>query len=485
MKILVTGATGYIGSRLVPELLAQGHAVRCLARDAAKLGARGWQGTEVVAGDVLAPETLPAALAGIEVAYYLVHSMNSDGADFAQRDRAAARNFAEAAAAQGVSRIVYLGGLGDGAALSEHLTSRQETGDVLRRSGVPVTELRAAIIVGSGSASFEIIRDLARKLPFMICPRWVSSRCEPIAVRDVLAYLTGVLAEPRTVGRTFEIGGGETYTYADLMRICADVMGRRVRILTVPFLTPRLSAYWLNLVTAVPMSIARPLVEGLRNDVVTRDRSIRDLIRLDLVKFREAVALSLAREGRAGLPSRWTGASTAASARPWPERAPLLSDTRTVVSPSGAAEVFARVRRLGGTTGWYYANGLWELRGALDRIAGGVGLRRGRPDGETLRVGDPVDFWRVERYEEGRLLELRAEMKLPGQARLTFETAPRAGGGSVLTQRADFHPSGFWGRLYWYALIPVHAIIFRGMAERIAAPGPAIPSSPLAGERRV
>ncbi|MGA7989941.1 MAG: NAD(P)H-binding protein, partial [Thermoanaerobaculia bacterium] len=345
MKILVTGATGYIGSRLVPELLAQGHAVRCLARDAAKLGARGWQGTEVVAGDVLAPETLPAALAGIEVAYYLVHSMNGDGADFAQRDRAAARNFAEAAAAQGVSRIVYLGGLGDGAALSEHLTSRQETGDVLRRSGVPVTELRAAIIVGSGSASFEIIRDLARKLPFMICPRWVSSRCEPIAVRDVLAYLTGVLAEPRTVGRTFEIGGGETYTYADLMRICADVMGRRVRILTVPFLTPRLSAYWLNLVTAVPMSIARPLVEGLRNDVVTRDRSIRDLIRLDLVKFREAVALSLAREGRAGLPSRWTGASTAASARPWPERAPLLSDTRTVVSPSGAAEVFARVRR--------------------------------------------------------------------------------------------------------------------------------------------
>jgi hypothetical protein len=369
---------------------------------------------------------------------------------------------------------VYLGGLGDGAGLSEHLTSRQETGDVLRQGAVPVTELRAAIIVGSGSASFEIIRDLARKLPFMVCPRWVSSRCEPIAVRDVLAYLTGVLAEPRTVGRTFEIGSGETYTYADLMRICAAVMGRRVRILTVPLLTPRLSAYWLNLVTAVPMSIARPLVEGLRNDVVTREKSIRDLIHLDLVPFREAVAQSLAQEGRAGLPSRWTGASTAASAEPWSELSPLLSDTRTVVSTSGASEVFSRVRRVGGTTGWYYANALWELRGALDRIAGGVGMRRGRRDGERLRVGDAVDFWRVERYEEGRLLALRAEMKLPGQARLTFETTPRPEGGSVLTQRAEFHPSGIWGRLYWHALMPVHAIIFKGMAKRIAAPRAAL-----------
>ena len=302
VNVLVTGATGYIGSRLVPELLAAGHSVRCLAREPAKLEARGWQDVEVAAADVLEPSTLPAALAGIDVAYYLIHSMAGDAHGFAAKDRDAARNFSSAAGTAGVKRIVYLGGLGDGADLSEHLTSRQETGEVLRQGPVPVTELRAAIIVGSGSASFEIIRDLARKLPFMICPRWVSSRCEPISVRDVLAYLVSILDEPRTVGRTFEIGGGEVFTYADLMRICAEVMGRRVRILTVPLLTPRLSAYWLNLVTAVPMSIARPLVEGLRNDVVCRDLAIRELIPRSLVPFREAVARSLERERRALVP---------------------------------------------------------------------------------------------------------------------------------------------------------------------------------------
>ena len=469
VKVLVTGATGYIGSRLVPELLAAGHSVRCLAREPAKLNARGWQGVEVIAADVLDPSTLPGALAGIDVAYYLIHSMAGDAHGFAAKDRDAARNFSSAAGTAGVKRIVYLGGLGDGADLSEHLTSRQETGEVLRQGPVPVTELRAAIIVGSGSASFEIIRDLARKLPFMICPRWVSSRCEPISVRDVLAYLVSVLDEPRTVGRTFEIGGGEVFTYADLMRICAEVMGRRVRILTVPLLTPRLSAYWLNLVTAVPMSIARPLVEGLRNDVVCRDLAIRELIPRSLVPFREAVARSLERERRALVPSRWTGASTPASAEPWTERAPLLTDRREVATPLSAAAVFDRVRRVGGENGWYYADALWELRGALDRLVGGVGMRRGRRDPAVLGVGDAVDFWRVERYEEGRLLRLRAEMRLPGQARLTFEVTPR-GSGSILTQTAEFHPGGFWGRAYWVALLPVHALIFGRMAERIAGP---------------
>ncbi len=470
MRILVTGATGYIGSRLVPELEALGHQVRCLARDPKKLESRGLRNVEIVKGDVLEPATLLTALAGMQAAYYLVHSMNGSGGGFAEKDRIAARNFAQAAADCGVSRIFYLGGLGDGTGLSEHLRSRQESGEILRQGSVPVTELRAAIIVGSGSASFEIIRDLARKLPFMICPRWVSSRCEPIAIRDVLAYLTGVLDEPRTTGRVLEIGGGEIHTYKDLMKICAEVMGRRVWILTVPFLTPRLSAYWLNLVTAVPMSIAYPLVEGLRNDVVCKDHTIRALIPRDLLPYREAVSRSLAREQQAVVPSRWTEASTEAAAEPWNEQACLLSDRRVIETSLSEEELFSRVRRIGGETGWYYANVLWHVRGAMDRIAGGVGMRRGRRDPVALRVGDAVDFWRVERFEDGRLLGLRAEMKVPGQARLTFKVSPRPGGGSTLTQLAEFHPSGLLGRAYWYALVPIHALVFEGMARGIAKP---------------
>ncbi len=469
MRILLTGATGYIGSRLAPRLRSLGHQVRALARDPGKLLAKGWDPADVVRGDVLDPSTLPAAFSGVDVAYYLVHSMTTAGGDFAARDREAARAFARAAAEAGVKRIVYLGGLGEaGAGLSEHLASRQETGDVLREGPVPVTELRAAIIVGAGSASFEIVRDLARRLPVMVCPRWVSSRCEPIAVRDVLSYLAGVLDEPRTAGQVLEIGGGEVLTYADLMRVTGEVMGRRIRILTVPLLTPRLSAYWLNLVTSVPMSLARPLVEGLRNDVVCRDRRIREWIPIPLTPFRAAVERALEVDGRHAAESRWTDATTTAASEPWPDSAPVLSDRRQVESPLAPEAVFARVRRVGGAAGWYYADALWELRGALDRLVGGVGMRRGRRDPEALAVGDPVDFWRVERYEEGRLLTLRAEMRLPGKARLTFRVNPGEGNGSVLTQVAEFHPSGLWGRLYWWALLPVHALIFGRMARAVA-----------------
>lgn len=469
MTILVTGATGYIGGRLAPELLAAGRRVRVLVRDPRKLAAAPWRDrVEVAVGDVLRPETLPPALARVEAAYYLVHSMGASGGDFAERDLEAARAFGRACAAAGVRRIVYLGGLGaPGAELSKHLKSRQDTGAALREGGVPVTELRAAIIVGSGSASFEIVRDLARKLPFMLCPKWVNSRCEPIAVRQVLAYLVGVLNEPRSVGETLEIGGGDVLTYADMMRQCAEVMGRRVRILSVPVLTPRLSSYWLNLVTSVPMSVARPLVEGLRNDVVTTDRRIREWIKVEPLTYREAVARALKRAAEPGrLDSRWTAAQT----RPvrLPDAASLLFDRREVVSTASPAAVFDRVRRIGGDQGWYYADWIWALRGFLDRLCAGPGMRRGRNHPTEVAVGDPIDFWRVEDFVEGRRLKLRAEMKVPGAATLTFEVVPE-GAGARLVQLAEFTPAGFLGRLYWWVLIPFHAVIFRRMAERIVA----------------
>jgi uncharacterized protein YbjT (DUF2867 family) len=447
VSILVTGATGYIGSRLANRLLQLGYPVRAMAREPRRLAPLAQAGADCVAGDVMHPETLPAALAGVTAAYYLIHSMG-DGADFARRDREAAANFASACAAAGVPRIVYLGGLGTpGPALSAHLASRHEVGAVLGSTGVPVTELRAAIIVGAGSASFDIIRDLARKLPVMICPRWVHTRCEPIALDQVLEYLVGVLEEPRTTGRVLEIGGGEVMTYADMLRQCAEAMGKRVRILVVPVLTPRLSSYWLALVTRVPMGIARPLVEGLRNDVVTTDQQIRRWIRLAPMTFRQAARRALAE----------------ASASP----AAVLLDERTLAADTTPSALFAAVERIGGATGWYYANWLWRLRGALDRALGGVGMRRGRGP-SPLAVGDPLDFWRVEELVPGKRLRLRAEMRVPGTATLEFEVGEPAGGrGATLTQRARFEPRGRWGRAYWDALRPVHAVLFRGMASAI------------------
>lgn len=468
MRILVTGATGYIGGRLATRLLARGHRVRAMARDSRRLGALAAAGAECVTGDVLEVQSLGPALHGVEVAYYLIHSMGV-GADFAERDREAAGNFAAACAAAGVRRIIYLGGLGQsGPALSKHLASRQEVGDLLRAGPVPVTELRAAIIVGAGSASFEIIRDLARKLPVMICPRWVRSRCEPIALDQVLEYLIGVLDEPRTVGEVLEIGGGEVLTYEDMLRQCAAALGKRVRIVGVPVLTPRLSSYWLNLVTSVPIDIARPLAEGLRNDVVTTDHRIREWIVLPPVTFRQAVERALAEDQAGPLASRWTGA--AGPARPESLALPgaLLRDERVLRANASPAALFAAVEQLGGASGWYYANWLWRLRGILDRLVGGVGMRRGRRDPVSLALGDPVDFWRVEAFVPGQLLRLRAEMKVPGRATLEFAVGvPAEGGGAVLTQRAEFEPRGSWGRSYWAALRPLHAFVFRGLAAGI------------------
>jgi uncharacterized protein YbjT (DUF2867 family) len=468
--ILVTGATGYIGGRLIPRLAALGYPVRALARDPRRLGRLAELTHGVVSADLLQPHTLASAVEGADTAYYLAHSMTTSGGDFAAKDRAAARNFAAACTAARVRRIIYLGGLGNSnQPLSSHLASRQEVGAVLATGPVPVTELRAAIIVGAGSASFEIIRDLVHRLPVMITPRWVRSRCEPIAIAQVLDYLVGVLEEPRSVGQVLDIGGGEVLTYEQMMRECATVMGRRLRILTLPVLTPSLSAYWLNLVTSVPMSLARPLVEGLRNDVVTTDRRIRDWIPTRDIPYREAVATALAEDAAGGLATRWTLADTSPPGAVQPGWPPPLRETRTCETRAPAAAVFAAVQRIGGETGWYYADWLWRLRGAVDRMLGGVGMRRGRAHPTALTIGQPVDFWRVADLVPGRLLRLRAEMKLPGVAELEFAVEDKAGGGARLRQRAQFQPNGFWGRLYWYLLLPFHAFIFGGMAQRIVA----------------
>jgi uncharacterized protein YbjT (DUF2867 family) len=466
LHILVTGASGYIGGRLVPALLERGHRVRVLAREPLKLGRKHWANVDVVQGDVLEPETLGRALAEIDVAYYLIHSMTTSDHGFAERDKVGAENFRVAAEKARVGRIIYLGGLGAaGADLSEHLRSRHETGAVLAAGAVPVTELRAAIIVGSGSASFTILHDLVRKLPVMICPRWVRSRCEPIAIRQVIGYLVGVLTEPRSVGQILEIGGGEVMTYAEMMRRCARVIGRRIFIVHVPVLTPALSSYWLNLVTHVPMSLARPLVEGLRNDVVCTDMRIREWIPVPAITYEEAVRLAVAKEQQGTAESIWSDATTAAYTAATEQTGLIFKDERVAQVAAPVEVLFQVVERIGGENGWYHADWLWRLRAAIDYIGGGVGMRRGRRDHAHLEVGDPVDFWRVETHEPNRRTVLRAEMKLPGVARLTFETEPRGAAGAELRLKAHFWPRGVWGRAYWYAVLPLHEYVFSGMVR--------------------
>lgn len=473
-RVLVTGATGYIGGRLVPRLLDAGYPVRCLVRDPARLAGRPWVSrVEVVAGDCLQPETLPAALAGVSAAFYLVHSMAA-GWDFAQRDERAARQFGQAARAAGVRQIIYLGGLGDPAtALSAHLRSRQHTGAVLRESGVPVTEFRAAVIVGSGSLSFEIIRYLTERLPVMICPRWVYSRAQPIAIRNVLDYLVAALDTPACVGQVVEIGGADVLTYGEMLRGYARVRGLRRWLLPVPVLTPRLSSYWVHLVTPVPAAIARPLIDGLRNDVVVRDDSARRWFpAIEPMPYEAAVRLALANVESGRVETAWSDAVASSQGDATPVQLTthegMILERRQCVVAAPADRVFRVFSGLGGNTGWLYWNWAWRIRGAVDRLLGGVGLRRGRRDPRKLRAGDAVDFWRVEAVEPNRLVRLRAEMKLPGRAWLEFRADPRADGRTLLSQTALFAPRGLSGLVYWYALYPVHAMVFRGLVGRIA-----------------
>jgi len=475
MRILIVGASGYIGGRLVPLLAARGHDLVLMSRDARPLAAR-FPDTRVVAADLLAPETLAPALEGIEVAYYLAHSMGAGERGFAERDRLAARNFAQAAARAGVSRIVYLGGLGDDAAdLSHHLASRHETGAELAGHGVPVTEFRAAVIIGSGSASFEILRHLTERLPIMITPRWVGTLCQPIGIRDVLDYLAGALDHPEVVG-IVEIGAPDVVSYGDMMRTYARLRGLRRLMIPVPVLTPRLSSYWVNLVSPVPAGIARPLIEGLRNEVVVREPGPAAVFGLAPLAFADALRRAIDRTDRHDVESTWFDALAApdkASLSSVTSREGMIVERRQRTIAAAPERVFAEVERLGGDAGWPYANLLWRVRGLADRVVGGVGMRLGRRDPDHLRVGDALDFWRVEEVRRPALLRLRAEMKVPGRAWLQYDVSP-AEGGSRLIQTAFFEPKGLPGLAYWYLLYPVHGLIFRGsvriLAERATRP---------------
>ncbi|MBV9795145.1 MAG: SDR family oxidoreductase [Actinobacteria bacterium] len=478
-RCLVTGATGYIGGRLVPELLAAGYTVRCMARDPGKLADRPWSDdVEVAKADVTDPAALGDALADVDVAYYLIHSLGT-GPSFEQRDRDAARAFADAARAAGVSRIVYLGGMESGQEgdLSPHLRSRAEVGDILLDSGVPTAALQAAVIIGSGSASFEMLRYLTDRLPAMITPKWVETRIQPIAVRDVLRYLVGAARLPAEVNRRFDIGGPDVLTYAEMMRHYAAVAELAPRLLIpVPLLTPALSSHWIGLVTPVPPGLAKPLIESLRVEVVASDHDIAQYIPDPpdgLLPLDKSIELALAHTRAGDVSTSWSSASTpGAPSDPLPSDPDWAGGTLYVDERSSAVRatpdaLWRVIEGIGGTTGWYSFGGAWAARGLLDRLIGGVGLRRGRRDPVHLRPGDALDFWRVETIQPGELLRLRAEMKLPGLAWLELHVGKDDDGQTTYRQRVIFQPRGLAGQAYWRSSALFHGPVFRDMLRNI------------------
>jgi uncharacterized protein YbjT (DUF2867 family) len=469
MRVLLTGATGYVGGRLLPRLRAGPHDVRCLTRRPEEFRSRVAEDVDVVGADLLDVETLGPALTDVDVAYYLVHSMGG-GPGFREREETAARNFARVAKAARLQRIVYLGGLGDeDRELSEHLESRQEVGRILRGSGVPTTEFRASIIIGSGSLSFEMIRALVDRLPVMIWPRWVQTATQPIAIEDVLRYLLLELDRADPDSRVVEIGGANVVSYGDIMLEYARQRSLRRLVIPVPVITPRLSSLWLGLVTPVFARIGRELVDGVRHPTVVRDPKPSSRYDVEPRSMAEAIERALVNEDREFALTRWSDALSTGGEPPSYGGRRIGSryvDSRSREVAASPHVVFGLVERIGGDTGWYFGDWLWSLRGLLDLFAGGVGVRRGRRDPESLLPGDALDFWRVEEIEPPRLLRLRAEMRVPGRAWLQFEV-DGAPVGARLTQTALFDAAGLLGRAYWYALWPIHQLVFSGMLRGI------------------
>ena len=468
--ILLTGATGYVGGRLLSRLQQQQIRVRCLTRRPEALRDRVAATTEVVQGDVFDADSLAAAFEGVDTAYYFVHSMG-DNRDFESQDRIAAENFAKAATQAGVPRLVYLGGLGNpDEKLSKHLRSRQETGDILRAHHSQVIEFRASIVIGSGSLSFEMIRALSERLPIMICPRWVQVKAQPIAIEDLLAYLLATLDLLSAGSQVFEIGGPDQVSYGEIMREYARQRGLTRWMIPVPLLTPYLSSLWLGLVTPLYARIGRKLVESLRNPTLVSNNLAETVFAIRPRTVRQAIERALVNEDQEFAETRWSDAlSAAGQTRSWggDRYGSRLVDSRTITVAVSPEQAFAPIRRIGGQTGWYYGNWLWSLRGFLDLLIGGVGVRRGRRDPENLHVGEPLDFWRVEIFEPPFRLRLKAEMKLPGRAWLEFEVTP-CEQGSKIRQTAIFDPIGLAGLLYWYGIYPLHQFVFAGMLRNLA-----------------
>ena len=477
-RILVSGATGYVGGRLVPCLLQEDYEVRCFVRSERRLRAQPWgDRVEVAVGDAMNPAEIESAMEGIDAAYYLIHSLGI-GSDFAERDRTLATNFAEAAEAKGVDRIIYLGGMRPkGEQQSKHLLSRMETGDHLRGGTVPVTEFRAAQIVGSGSLSFELVRYLTERIPVLICPKWVSTPTQPIAIRNVLEYLLEALETPESAGEIVEVGGADVLTYGEMFEMYSKVRGLQRTLIPVPFFTPRLSSHWVGLVTPIANSIARPLIEGLDNEVVVEDAEHTRRLFPDVrpIAFEAALRLALRRAESNEVPTVWNSARSSSTRKnemtaDLETTEGLFKETRQVTVEASADTAFEVITSLGGETGWLYGDALWHLRGWIDQLSGGVGFRKGRRNPSDVRVGDAVDFWRVEALEESgpkRMLRLRAEMQLPGRAWLQFEVEPQSSGQCNITQLVFFEPKGLMGTIYWNVVAFPHRMLYAGMMRAL------------------
>jgi len=467
--IMLTGATGYVGGRLLKILEQRGYRVRCMARRPDILTSRVSTSTQVVEGNVLDINSMQVALKGVRVAYYLIHSMSSEGS-FEEIDRKAAHNFGEVAKAAGVERIIYLGGLGnDEDELSPHLRSRQEVGNILRKSGIPLVEFRASIVIGSGSLSFQLIRSLVERLPIMITPKWVQVAAQPIAIEDLIEYLEAALYLPDSGSRVYEIGGADQVSYADIMRIYGSCRNIAVRMIPVPLLSPYISSLWLGLITPLYARIGRKLIQSIVHPTVVREKSALKDFNIKPMGVNAAIRRAIDKEDKEFSETRWSDSISSSGKMPsWLSKSfgSRLFDSRTIKVNLPPEVLFKPIQRIGGETGWYSWNWLWQLRGFFDLLVGGVGMRRGRAHFDILRVGDTLDFWRVEEYEPNHLLRLTAEMKLPGRAWLEFEVLGDDLS-STIRQTAIFDPVGLLGLVYWYALYPLHQLVFAGMLRGI------------------